>query len=211
VNPYYQDDAVTIYHGDCRDVLPGLTADSVFADPPYGAGKAGWDDAVPDGWIHLLPAVAPVAAITPGQRNVLSLPPRIGDLFYRWTLAPVIANATVRGDLGFGNWIPVLLYTREGVSLYGPRQDTKTFSIRGVMPDHPSPKPIGVMRWVLSCLPGASVVDPFCGSGSTLRAAKDIGRRAIGIEIEERYCEIAARRCAQEVLDLGVYTRPEAA
>lgn len=175
MTPYYQDDLVTLYHGDCRDVLPSLTADAVFADPPYGAGKAAWDDAVPDGWLDLLPAVAPVVAITPGQRNLLSMPEAIGDLRYRWTLAAVIANATVRGDLGFGNWIPTLLYAREGVSLYGPRQDVKTFAIRGDMPNHPSPKPVAVMGWIVSCLPGESVIDPFAGSGTTLRAAKNLG------------------------------------
>jgi site-specific DNA-methyltransferase (adenine-specific) len=202
MKPYYQDDAVTIYHGDCRDLLPSLSADAVFADPPYGAGKAAWDDAVPDGWLDLLPAVASVAAITPGQRNLLAMPESIGDLRYRWTLAAVIANATVRGDLGFGNWIPTLLYARDGVSLYGPRQDTRTFAIRGEMPDHPTPKPISVMRWIVDCLPGASVLDPFMGSGTTLVAAKDLGRKAIGIEIDERYCEMAASRCSQEVLGL---------
>lgn len=202
MTPYYQDGLVTIYHGDCRAVLPGLTADAVFADPPYGAGKAAWDDRVPTGWLELVPDVAPVFAITPGQMNILRIPDPIGDLSYRWTLAAVIANATVRGALGFGNWIPILLYARDGVSLYGPRQDTKTFSIRGDMPKHPSPKPLAVMDWVLSCLPGESVIDPFMGSGTTLVAAKRHGRHAIGIEIDEGYCEVAALRCSQEVLGL---------
>ena len=71
------------------------------------------------------------------------------------------------------------------------------------MPDHPTPKPLNVIRWVVSRLPDGTVLDPFMGSGTTLVAAKSLGRRAIGIEIEERYCEIAANRCRQEVLGLA--------
>lgn len=70
---------------------------------------------------------------------------------------------------------------------------------------HPTQKPLRVMRWSIEqagVMPDALVLDPFMGSGTTLRAAKDMGMRAIGIEIEERYCEIAARRLSQEVLDL---------
>jgi DNA modification methylase len=67
--------------------------------------------------------------------------------------------------------------------------------------EHPTQKPIKLMTWCLSFFPdAASVLDPFMGSGTTLRAAKDLGRKAIGIEVEERYCEIAARRMRQEVL-----------
>jgi site-specific DNA-methyltransferase (adenine-specific) len=71
---------------------------------------------------------------------------------------------------------------------------------------HPVEKPIQWMRWAvaLASRPGELVLDPFAGSGTTLRAAKDLGRRAVGIELEERYCEIAAKRMGQEVLDLGV-------
>jgi DNA modification methylase len=68
---------------------------------------------------------------------------------------------------------------------------------------HPTQKPVELMRWCLTFTEGV-VVDPFMGSGTTLRAAKDLGRKAIGIELEERYCEIAAQRCAQDVLDLGM-------
>jgi site-specific DNA-methyltransferase (adenine-specific) len=68
---------------------------------------------------------------------------------------------------------------------------------------HPNQKPIALMRWCIEKCPPGTVLDPYMGSGTTIRAAKDLGRKAIGIEIEERYCEIAAKRLAQGVLDLA--------
>ncbi len=70
---------------------------------------------------------------------------------------------------------------------------------------HKNEKPMQLMgrliRWLSD--PDQTILDPFCGSGTTLRAAKDLGRKSIGVEVEEKYCEIAAKRCAQEVLDFG--------
>jgi len=209
MTPYYQDDWATLYHGDCRDLLPGMTADAVFADPPYGAGVAAWDALSPREWLDLMPAVAPVLAVTPGQRNLLTMPSEVGDLRYRWTLAAVMTNGTSRGDVGFGNWIPVPIWTREGVSLYGPAQDVHLFGnprSRGlpasIQSDHPSPKPLAIMRWIVGLLPGVSILDPFAGSGTTLVAAKSLGRPSVGIEREERYCALTAARLAQGVLGL---------
>ena len=70
---------------------------------------------------------------------------------------------------------------------------------------HPTQKPVALMAWVIGkwCGEAETILDPYMGSGPVMRAAKDLGRKAIGIELEERYCEIAAERCSQEVLDLG--------
>ena len=76
-------------------------------------------------------------------------------------------------------------------------------SERGEPRLHPTQKPLILMRWIIGRCPEGVVLDPFMGSGTTLRAAKDLGRRAIGIDIDERYCQIAAQRCAQEVLDVA--------
>jgi DNA modification methylase len=201
VIPYYADDLVTIYHGDCRELLPSIgPVPALFADPPYGVGKAPWDDIAPMEWLPLINA--DVAAITPGNANLARYPERIGDLAYRWTLAAHITNALVRGATGFGNWIACLLYARESVSIYSQRPDIRDFAIRGDMPDHPSPKPVGVMLWIVSMIPGGLILDPFMGSGTTLVAAKALNRHAIGIDVDERSCEQAARRCSQEVLGL---------
>lgn len=85
-------------------------------------------------------------------------------------------------------------------------QDAMAFSIgREAKFDHPSQKPYPYMTWLVNRLSeeGQIILDPFIGSGTTLRAAKDLRRKAIGIEIEEKYCEIAARRLGQEVLDFS--------
>jgi DNA modification methylase len=197
VKPYYEHGGITIYHADCREALPLLSADVMLTDPPYGVNKAEWDAE------FVLPPLVPcnVLGLMPGTINILSCPRGLCGLQYRWTLSAYLANGMTRGAMGFANWIPCLVYAREGVSVYGQRQDAKKFTVgREPKPAHPSPKPLDVTRWFLSCLPGDTVLDPFMGSGTTLRAAKDLGRRAIGIELDERWCELAARRLSQEVL-----------
>ncbi|MFN8520751.1 MAG: site-specific DNA-methyltransferase [Chloroflexota bacterium] len=199
--PYYADDLVTLYHGDCRELLPLVEADVVVTDPPYGVGKADWDG---EFLLPTLPDSVTTLALMPGVVNLVRCPEAIGRLAFRWALAARISNGMTRGAFGFGNWIPALYYTADGVSLYGPAQDCREFVVSGAMPDHPSPKPLGAVRWFVDRCPAGSVLDPFAGSGTTLLAAKEAGRRSIGIEIEERYCEVAANRLRQDVLGLAV-------
>jgi len=202
--PYYSRDGITIYHGDCRDILPLLgPVDLVLTDPPYGIRKADWDGDFPTWWLEDAARLAPAMGLMPGIWNLLSCPREVGRLKYRWTLAAYLANGMTRGLIGFGNWIPCLVYTADGTSAYQQDGDCRRFAVgTEAMPEHPCPKPYNVMRWLVSRLPGDLILDPFMGSGTTLRAAKDLGRRAIGIEIEEKYCEIAVRRLSQEVLPL---------
>lgn len=201
MSPYYDQDGVTIYHGDCREVLPQLGAvPLVLTDPPYGVDKASWDGAFPLEWFHHAATQADVIGVMPGVANLLTLPRAAGLVQYRWALSVRIANGMTRGAMGFGNWIPCLVYSRDGVKLNTKAQDATQVVIRDDMPPHPSPKPYAAMAWLLARLPGELVVDPFMGSGTTLEAAKVAGRRAIGIEINEAYCEVAANRLRQGVL-----------
>jgi site-specific DNA-methyltransferase (adenine-specific) len=207
VKPYYEQDGITIYHGDCREVSCELAADAMLTDPPYGVGKASWDNGS-----VLPPPVNGVRSIglMPGVRNLLRCPPMLHGLEYKWTLVAHLTNGMTRGDIGYGNWIACVLYAENGLSLYEQGGDVKRFAVgRDPKPSHPSPKPRAPCEWFLGRLPGDVIVDPFCGSGTTLLAALNAGRKAIGIEIDEGYCEIAARRLDQTVLALGSTALPK--
>jgi hypothetical protein len=200
VTPYYSEDGITIYHADCRDVLPSVFAETVITDPPYGVGFRGehWDKDVPEIAIAL-PSLFERVAIVMAPVAMFQFPPP------RWVACwarPASSSRSLLG--GFNHWSPVLLYGDCKM-----RVDFKSWhAIQHAYPTgfgHPSPKPECLMSWLVDELsePGETILDPFMGSGTTLRAAKDLGRRAIGIEIEERYCEIAAKRLSQRVLPLG--------
>lgn len=204
MEPYYRDNHLTIYHGDCRELLGQITADVLVTDPPYGMAYAsGWsgatiagdqDTTARDG---ILSRWAPKPALVFGRwscprplrtRHVLIWDkgdwPGMGDLKLPW--GPSYEEVYVIGNGWQGQ--------RRGSILRDPRRPS------GETAHHPTEKPTGIMAMLLQSCPDGVVLDPFMGSGSTLRAAKDLGRHAIGIELEERYCEVAAKRCAQEVL-----------
>lgn len=201
IQPYYEEKGITIYHGDARDVLPFIRFDTVLTDPPYGINKAEWDAQFPSWLWSVLPFSLQSLGLMPGTWNLLKCPQRVHSLTYRWTLSAHLVNGMTRGAVGFANWIPCHLYSAPDISLFKQESDCRDFVV-GSAPkeDHPSPKPLHVVKWFLSRLPDGIVCDPFMGAASTLRAAKDLGRKAIGIEIEERYAEIAANRLRQEVL-----------
>jgi site-specific DNA-methyltransferase (adenine-specific) len=201
VNPYYQDDAVTIYHGDCREILPGIEADVLVTDPPYGIGfasqptkwqrRAGhvsrdWDDSAVDGVVHMA-ATYTETCVWGG--NYYALPPARGWLAWVKPDSPPSMGSV---ELAWTNLNRTAAHITHSIS---------ATNVERV--GHPTQKPLRVMTWTLGFMGPGVIVDPFMGSGTTLRAAKDLGRKAIGIELEERYCEIAARRMCQEVLDFG--------
>lgn len=220
MQPYYEHAGITIYHGAAQDVLPLVTADVLLTDPPFGIDGGRGSDAARDkkgryatlsgGWEdtedYIREQVVPViawaihhvqrGAVTPGTR-CLTFYPRPAELgcFYHST-------APRHGPWGFVMFSPILYYGHDYRAGRGAWPSSITVMEAAEQNGHPCPKPLRAWKWLLAKVSqeGESVVDPFCGSGTTLRAAKDLGRRAIGIEIEERYCEIAARRLAQEVL-----------
>lgn len=214
MKPYYDEDGITIYHGDARElVLAADTyADVLVTDPPYGVdftgkvtkhttGVAGYDtnddaDVGPEVVGMALERVQRAGVFT-GIRRMFDYPrPRDVCCVY-------CPSGAGRGPWGFTCFNPVLFYG----SRIGPGMrptSIHSFALADDV-DHPCPKPLAWMTWLVSMVskPGETIIDPFAGSGTTLRAARDLGRRAIGIELSERYCEIAAKRLAQGVLDFG--------
>jgi hypothetical protein len=218
VKPYYEQDGITIYHGDCREVLPGLAWDVLVTDPPYGiayaSGMTGHDGGTAlDGiegdadtslrdWVlselRGRPAVTFGSWKRPrpeGCRAVLTWEKGdhvgMGDLDFPWK--PNTEEVYVLGPGFSGHRGSAVLRHNAPVS----------WNSVGFGRVHAHQKPVTLMESLLQKCPPGVVLDPFMGSGSTLVAAKNLGRRAIGIEIEEKYCEVAARRLDQTVLELG--------
>lgn len=224
MKPYYHDEdfGITIYLGDAREVLPTISGfDAVVTDPPYGiefSGKntkhtkriaAGYSmvEDTPENVKHVIvPIVSDLidsgvrVVMTPGIRNMFAYPQpkHVGSIYY--------PSGAGLGSWGFICSQPIFYY---GADPYlqtgrGHRPDSMSTTESAPVTEHPCPKPLGTMKFLVTkaSLPGETLLDPFMGSGTTLRAAKDLGRRAIGIEIEERYVEIAIKRLQQSVLHL---------
>ena len=214
MKPYFQDDAVTIYHGDCRHILSTLGRfDLLLTDPPYGIdadnrkrilsrgklapakdyGESQWDKEPVPGWLMELAREMCDKQIIFGG-NYYALPPCKGPLIWDKENGD---NDFADGEMAWNNLGTALRIKRHlwnGMLRKG-----------GEERHHPTQKPLAVIAWALS-LAGdvASVLDPWAGSGTTGRAAKDLGKTAVLIEREERYCEIAAKRMEQQVLPLEV-------
>lgn len=210
MTPYYESAGIAIYHGDCRDVLPAVNrADLVLTDPPYGVGfgYASYEDTLPKwrdlmafltDWTrrHATMGIWPSCQINQLGWIYANVPP---DWLICWYKGSPGHSAFV----GFNDWEPLLVYGKpKGLQMHDFIHVQPTPADNG----HPCPKPILWAKHLIAKTTqvGDTVTDPFMGSGTTIRAAKDLGRKAIGIELEERYCEIAARRLSQEVLPLEV-------
>ncbi len=220
VEPYYEQDGITIYHGDCREIVPCIEADAVVSDPPYGVGLGGnagtggqhglvhgayasYDDTYEEYCASVVPAMA--MALSRVARGAFFIGPHIQEMPKASAIGGVYCPAgSGRNQWGFKTFLPVLFYGVSPDLHLGAQPIVIQSTAQAEQNGHPCPKPLAWMRWLVARVTkeGETVLDPFMGSGTTLRAAKDLGRRAIGIEINEQYCEIAAKRMSQSVLAL---------
>ena len=217
MKPYYQDSAVTIYHGDCREIVPALGKfDLLLTDPPYeltatgggiGAKRkylADIDGHIDSGFdMSVLDACENWMCFCSKKQ----LPELLNKATAKvWAL--VTWNKPNPTPLCSGNYLPdteYIVHSYVSGRLFGEYKDKSRFIVHPVEKNnlgHPSVKPLAVVCKLvnLGTQPGEIILDPFAGSGTTGRAAKDLGRKAVLIEREEKYCEIAARRMEQEVL-----------
>ena len=239
--PYYTDDSLTLWHGDCIEVMadmPDQSIATVLTDPPYSSGgrrenarsirKSMTRSVEDDEWIRgdamstngftfllRMCGIQWRRVLKPGG-HVLS--------FIDWRMAPVLCAALETADLRqhpilvwdkqrlgmgavFRNQHEFIVHMSAGNPLEPQRRDVPNVlrfpSVRDG--DHPTEKPDALLQTLLSVVapPGGVVLDPFAGSGSTLYAARALGLPAVGIEADERYCEVIAKRAAQDVFDFG--------
>lgn len=216
VRPFFEDQGITIYHGDCRHIMPLLPRfDLLLTDPPYGIGESSkrnasrgtssakwkrgaatdygafdWDREPVEEWtLALARSLCDKQIIFGG--NYYALPPCKG---------PLVWDKENTGDFADGE----MAWNNLGCALRIKRHMWNGFQRKGNEDrEHPTQKPLEVIKWALSLASDVTtILDPWAGSGTTGRAAVEMGKRAVLIEREERYCEIAAKRLSQQVLCL---------
>lgn len=223
MKPYYEEEGIVIYNADCRDVLPTLgSVDLVLADPPYGIGFSEYlshkdkeegyaefiwsiseecERHVRDGWVCVFQAAKKCRewhSIFPREWRLIACPKTFVQIY-------PVTGPTWATDYALV-W-PIGNPPQRGKGRDWRVSETANMRFhRG----HPCARPIEQMTYLVECLSEAEqlILDPFMGSGTTLVAAKQLGRRAIGIEIERKYCDIAIERLRQEILPLEP-TQPE--
>lgn len=223
--PYYEGAGISIYHGECLEIIPTLPkVGLVVTDPPYGINTKSDGLGKLNPWTDLCNSAYWYAAWFRAVRA------RLTNDGAMWTFLNWRSLVTFQKAACDEAW-PIeslLVWDKQWIGPGGSRGLRPSYEMvalfampefaiadRGI-PDirrslwsgnkptgHPAEKPVDLLQWIINESGGAPILDPFMGSGSTLVAAKNLGRAAIGIEVEERYCEMAALRLSQEVLDLG--------
>lgn len=226
--PYYDEGGITIYHGDALELLGELAGDAVITDPPYGFGAYASDVRVPVAPVFFLAPTVALFGYPETLVGWCLEAGRVPLEWITWWPTNARIKAGGRHALLAREVEAVAIFGDE-MRLYPdavrePRSDNRP-AVNGEVSDtvrsgdvwrdaspgvafnaplrlHPNEKPLALLRKLVAfcSAPGDLVVDPFMGSGTTLRACKDLGRRAIGVDVVERNCEVAARRLAQEIL-----------
>ena len=224
VTPYYADDQVVLYLGDCREITEWLAADVLVTDPPYGIGwkrhgggrkangrgVARHEGIANDADTSMREAVIEAWGDHPGLvfgsfDAVRPADVRHTLVWRKWDNAGVLGSTTGwRRDLEpiflVGQWPPRPALFSSLITCSGTSGGSSSPAGRY---RHPHAKPLDVMESLIRACPPGVIADPFAGSGSTLVAARNLGRCAIGVELDERHCETAARRLAADVLPVG--------
>jgi site-specific DNA-methyltransferase (adenine-specific) len=225
MKPYYEHAGITIYHGDCREIVPELGRfDLLLTDPPYGVnlgnhaaaaekrpqflskpGYNSYDDTHDNLREIVVPSI--VFALSISERGIVFC---AGTMMWDFPRPNAVGGVYLPAACGRNCWgfssLAHCLYYGAAPDINKGSKHIAISSTESAFDDrHPCSKPLGWMKWLinLGSRPGENVIDPFMGSGTTLRAAKDLGRNCVGIDIEERYCEIAANRMQQEVIQFG--------
>jgi len=229
---YYKDDFVTLYYGDClTEHWEWTEADVLVTDPPYGMsyvdrqGSSIANDESLDARNGALAAWASEQDAWGDDRPAI--------VFGTWKVErpsgtrQVIIWDKSGGGGTVGSPASPWAYSHEEIYILGSwpklppggrrREGGEPSRESGVLraanfntrknagrPDHPTPKPVGLMEMLIAKCPPGVIADPFAGSGATLVAAKNLRRQVVGVELEERYCEIIAKRLAQDVFDFGM-------
>jgi site-specific DNA-methyltransferase (adenine-specific) len=218
VSIYYQDDLVTLYHGDCLELTDWVNADVLVTDPPYGMSYKDRQGNV----------IANDDTLVARQKALDLWGTKPALVFGTWKVErPALTKQVLVWDKwGGGGTVgqstSPWAYSHEEIYVLGEwpktvpggraREGGNPSKISGVLrvsnyntqssdkPEHPTPKPVGLMEQLIERIPEGKIADPFAGSGSTLIAARNKGRKAIGVELEERYCELIANRLQQHTL-----------
>jgi len=224
MKPYYKDDLVTLYHGDCREQLEWLSADVLVTDPPYGVS---WQQSFGDNRTKRSIPVTIVKDViqnddSPEARDaaLAMWGKRPAIVFGSWRIPrpPTTKHTLIWHKLGayagvrsghpfISNHEEVYIlgdgWVSTGKPLYSVMTTTEPRHVAVQQIGHPTPKPVGLMEQLIARCPDGVIADPFAGSGATLLAARNLGRRVIGVELEEKYCELIAKRVGQQAFDFA--------
>jgi hypothetical protein len=224
LQPYYQDELVTLYHGNCLEIDAWLKADVLVTDPPYGVNNESRGTYDARKGEHSARRVNPIASdkTTAARDSAISLwgdKPRIVFGTWKRPRPDPVDHRLIwhKKKQPPGPARCAFMLQDEEIYVTGKGFRKSSPPMRSVIPTeeirhgkyglvatigHPTPKPIDLMELLIDRCPPGVIADPFAGSGSTLVAASNLGRKSVGIELEERYCELIAKRLSQGTQNL---------